>query len=84
MAFDRSKYFVNGLLDLSSMKFREEYIHKYAIPFEYDSRPDLIALEIYGDISYQAFLTYYNRIHNPPEGYKKGRVIKFVDKSVLE
>jgi hypothetical protein len=84
MAFNRNKYFKNGLIDLSLLKFDERYVYKYVIPFEYEGRPDLISLDIYGDVSYQSFLTYYNRVSNSPKGYKRGTTLRFVDKSMLE
>lgn len=84
MAFNRNKYLKNGELDKKYFNFDESNIDRYIIPLKYEGRPDLIAFEIYGDTSYQVFLTYFNKIYDTPEGYYRGRVLKFVNRSFLE
>lgn len=84
MAFNRNRYKKDGFIDLNSLKFNDEMVYIYIVPLKYEGRPDLISLDIYGDTSYQVFLSYFNKIKNTPEDYTVGKKIKYIRKNLLE
>lgn len=49
---------------------------------QYEFRPDLIALEVYGDAEYMGFL--YLAAGLPLESYTKGTVLSIYPKNVIE
>lgn len=48
----------------------------YRIPLKYEYRPDLIALDFYGDPKLFWVLIYANGFNNSPEDFSSGRIIK--------
>lgn len=84
MAFKRNRYLDGHFIDLDKMEFDKNDIRNYTIPLEFDGRPDLISFKLYGDASYQVFLTYLNRIYDTPSGFYSGRKIKYIDIDILE
>jgi len=48
---------------------------KYQIPLKYEYRPDLIALDFYGDPKLFWVLVYANNFGNSPQDFNSGRMI---------
>lgn len=48
----------------------------FRIPLKYEYRPDLIALNFYGDPRLFWILVYANSFDNSPEDFNAGRIIK--------
>lgn len=63
---------VNQVLTESNTKYMK-------IPIKYEYRPDLIAYNLYNDVTFSTFLAIINEIDNSPEGFKSGKVIKYLD-----
>ena len=49
---------------------------KFRIPIKFEYRPDLIALEFYGDPKLFWVLVYANGFNNSPQDFNSGKIIK--------
>jgi len=71
------KHNQKGLPDIEPYSFFTFSDDKsYRIPLKYEYRPDLIALEFYGDPRLFWVIVYANGFNNSPQDFNTGRVIK--------
>lgn len=73
----RLKHKIKGLPNIklfNDFRFTDDI--SYRIPLKYEYRPDLIALEFYGDPRLFWVIVYANGFNNSPQDFNTGRVIK--------
>lgn len=78
--FNKNKYMIDStFVDINKIKStaaNDNNTFLYTIPLKYEFRPDLIAYDIYRDISMGDYLTIINDITDAPVGFYRFRVIK--------
>lgn len=77
--FNKYRYMIDdNFVDTDAIKktASDNKITVYTIPMIYRYRPDLIAYNLYKDVSMQDYLTIINDIDDSPAGYYSGRRIK--------
>lgn len=50
----------------------------YFIPLKFEFRPDLIAYDLYQDVSMADYLAIINDIFDTPDGFYRGRKIRYL------
>lgn len=78
--FNKNRYKINDVfININAIKNTIKDENKctlYTIPLKYEFRPDLIAYDLYKDVTMQDYLAIVNDIKNSPEGFYRNRVLK--------
>jgi len=73
----RLKHKIKGLPNIklfNDFRFTDDI--SYRIPLKYEYRPDLIAIEYYGDPKLFWILVYSNRFEHSPDDFEKNTLIR--------
>ena len=78
--FNKNSYMIDStFVDINKIRKTAENkdnTFPYRIPIKYEFRPDLIAYDIYRDVSMASYLAIINNIVDTPAGFYRGRWIK--------
>lgn len=82
MAFNKYNYMIDDtFVDINAIKQTAALADNcgyYFIPLKYEFRPDLIAYYLYQDVSMAEYLAIINDIDNTPDGFYRGRKIRYL------
>lgn len=80
--FNKNNYMIDStFVDINKIRSTIEDENSwfiYEIPLIYEFRPDLIAYDIYRDVSMADYLSIVNNIIETPDGYYRYRKIKAI------
>lgn len=78
--FNKYEYMLdNTFIDIQAIKETAKDANKcryYFIPLIYEFRPDLIAYNLYNDVSMAEYLAIINDIDDTPDGFYRGRKLR--------
>lgn len=78
--FNKYNYKINNtFINITSIKKTAQDPDKctyYIIPMIYEFRPDLIAYDLYRDVSMSDYIAIVNDIFDTPEGFYRGRKLR--------